>query len=178
MLSLSLCRSRGNSSVAVKVHRCFSSKSPKEFSAMCALLPRFFSCEFSCRRRRNLHAVLVSALVALGIASPSAVGQAVSSSGGPSKASQSAAVSAIPMTQAKPEAGDAAPGKGAQTGKGSHEGISISGYWKIDVRHPDGSLATHVEFENAVTTGAAEYWLPTVLLGGPLSTRVPTHHGC
>jgi hypothetical protein len=52
--------------------------------------------------------------------------------------------------------------------KGVNQGILVSGYWKIDVRNPDGSLAKHVEFENALTSDAINYWLPWALLGqGP-----------
>jgi hypothetical protein len=32
------------------------------------------------------------------------------------------------------------------------EGVTVHGYWKIDVRNPDGSLVSHTEFENALTT--------------------------
>jgi len=38
----------------------------------------------------------------------------------------------------------------ASTGSGPHEGIKVNGYWVIDVRNPDGSLVSHVEFENSV----------------------------
>jgi hypothetical protein len=36
------------------------------------------------------------------------------------------------------------------------EGITVHGYWKIDIRNPDGSLVRHVEFENSLvgTQGA------------------------
>jgi len=52
--------------------------------------------------------------------------------------------------------------------KGVNQGILVSGYWKIDVRNPDGSLAKHIEFENALTNNAITYWLPSALLGqGP-----------
>jgi hypothetical protein len=40
--------------------------------------------------------------------------------------------------------------KGAQK-----EGIKVHGHWTIDVRNPDGTLATHNEFENALTPGGA-----------------------
>jgi len=52
--------------------------------------------------------------------------------------------------------------------KGVNQGILVSGYWKIDVRNPDGSLVKHVEFENALTSDAINYWLPWALLAqGP-----------
>jgi hypothetical protein len=34
---------------------------------------------------------------------------------------------------------------------GTSEGIGVHGYWKIDVRNADGTLASHTEFENALT---------------------------
>jgi hypothetical protein len=38
----------------------------------------------------------------------------------------------------------------AQTanGGGQREGVTVHGHWIIDVRNPDGSLASHVEFDN------------------------------
>jgi len=37
------------------------------------------------------------------------------------------------------------------------EGIQVHGHWTIDVKNPDGSLASHNEFENALEpTGVAE----------------------
>jgi len=41
---------------------------------------------------------------------------------------------------------------------GNHEGIQVHGYWKIDVRDPDGRVVKHVEFENSLNTQ----------IGGPL----------
>ena len=46
------------------------------------------------------------------------------------------------------------PAVAAQDGAGN--GIGVHGHWTIDVRNPDGSLASHTEFENALavdTTG-------------------------
>lgn len=31
------------------------------------------------------------------------------------------------------------------------QGIRVSGWWKIDIRNPDGAVVKHVEFENALT---------------------------
>jgi len=44
------------------------------------------------------------------------------------------------------------------------EGIGVSGYWKIDVRNPDGTLASHTEFENALT-GDGQGSLVNLLFG-------------
>src|SRR5262245_32132688 len=35
---------------------------------------------------------------------------------------------------------------------GAAEGIGVHGYWVIDVKNRDGSLASHTEFENALTS--------------------------
>jgi hypothetical protein len=48
--------------------------------------------------------------------------------------------------------------------KGQHEGITVHGYWTIDVHNPDGKLVKHVEFENAL--------IPT--LGQPLLMALMT----
>ena len=54
-----------------------------------------------------------------------------------------------------------------QTGGPPAEGIGVHGYWKIDVRNPDGSLASHTEFENALTA-EGQSSLVNVLLGANL----------
>jgi hypothetical protein len=43
-----------------------------------------------------------------------------------------------------------------------HEGITVHGYWVIEVKNPDGKVVTHREFENALNA-------PT---GGPLLTAL------
>jgi len=48
---------------------------------------------------------------------------------------------------------------------GANQGIKVHGHWVIDVKNPDGTLATHREFENSLT-GANQGQL---LLGGLLS---------
>jgi hypothetical protein len=57
--------------------------------------------------------------------------------------------------------------------KGTHEGIGVHGYWTIDVRNPDGTLAKHIEFENGLcpsnvanTNYSGDYVLAGLLLGG------------
>lgn len=37
--------------------------------------------------------------------------------------------------------------------KGLNTGITVHGWWKIDVRNPDGKLVRHVEFENSLDPG-------------------------
>lgn len=34
--------------------------------------------------------------------------------------------------------------------RGTREGIKVHGHWTIDIKNPDGSLASHHEFENAL----------------------------
>lgn len=36
------------------------------------------------------------------------------------------------------------------SGDGRHEGIKVHGHWTIEVRNPDGKVATHREFENSL----------------------------
>ena len=38
---------------------------------------------------------------------------------------------------------------------GQHEAITVHGHWTIEVRNPDGTVATHREFENALTPNGA-----------------------
>jgi autotransporter translocation and assembly factor TamB len=45
--------------------------------------------------------------------------------------------------------------KTASTSDSPAEGIAVHGHWTIEVRNPDGSLADHREFENALTTTGA-----------------------
>lgn len=43
-----------------------------------------------------------------------------------------------------------------ETPRGPGDGIKVHGHWTIDIKNPDGSVASHNEFENAlVGTGAA-----------------------
>lgn len=39
---------------------------------------------------------------------------------------------------------------GSAQEKGKGEGIKVHGHWTIDVKNPDGTLASHHEFENAL----------------------------
>ena len=56
----------------------------------------------------------------------------------------------------------------AKPSGGPREGVKVHGHWTIDVRNPDGTLASHRDFENSlVSTGAA-------LLVGSLSRASAT----
>jgi hypothetical protein len=92
-----------------------------------------------------------------------------------SAATISRAQSAIPATAAaKAAAADSTakpPIPAAVTGKKQKgEGIQVHGYWKIDVRDPDGTLRAHTEFENALTTNdpnqsSGDFALASILSG-------------
>lgn len=83
-----------------------------------------------------------------------------------------AATQTTPQTTVTPAARPTTPTPAnAPQGKGAHEGIKVNGYWKIDVRNPDGTLDKHVEFENSLTTNdpyadSGDYALATTLAGG------------
>lgn len=48
------------------------------------------------------------------------------------------------------------PAPAAKSSRGPQEGIKIHGHWVIEVRNPDGTLATRREFDNALSiTGQA-----------------------
>jgi hypothetical protein len=79
------------------------------------------------------------------------------------KAAQSLAVkSPTPKPPAFQEVSESANSKQPDS---DSQGIKVHGHWVIDVRNPDGTLATHREFENSLT-GASQGQL---LLGGLLS---------
>jgi hypothetical protein len=56
---------------------------------------------------------------------------------------------------------------------GPQEGIKVHGHWTIDVRNPDGSVASHTEFDNALAPstgfGGGGASLLAMLLGGERS---------
>jgi hypothetical protein len=59
-------------------------------------------------------------------------------------------------------------------GRAMRSGVKVHGYWKIDVKNPDGRLASHTEFENSLTTGdpnglSGDDALSLLLSGGPSS---------
>jgi hypothetical protein len=57
-------------------------------------------------------------------------------------------------TATKPTAETAAPA-GQVVPKGQQEGIKLHGHWTIEVRNPNGTVASHQEFENSLTGGGA-----------------------
>lgn len=81
-------------------------------------------------------------------------------------------VQASATSPAVPAAAQAKAAPAAQTGqpapKGAHGGIKVHGHWTIEVRNPDGELASHTEFENSLTTTGT-----SVLNGFLLGSQVP-----
>jgi hypothetical protein len=47
---------------------------------------------------------------------------------------------------------------------GSHQGVAVHGHWVIDVKNPDGSLAHHYDFENALQS-TGQHMLTFLLTG-------------
>jgi hypothetical protein len=52
----------------------------------------------------------------------------------------------------------------SQVGKAPSEGIQVHGHWTIDVKNPDGTVVTHKEFENSLTSSGAAI-ISSLLLG-------------
>jgi hypothetical protein len=61
--------------------------------------------------------------------------------------------------------GSQAANKTEATGKPGEEGLTVHGYWKIDVHNPDGKLVAHREFENSLANGAASTFLYPLVTG-------------
>jgi hypothetical protein len=54
--------------------------------------------------------------------------------------------------------------------RGKSEGIKVHGHWVIEIRNPDGSLASRHELENALTTGG-QAALARLLLPGSFTSN-------
>jgi hypothetical protein len=50
-------------------------------------------------------------------------------------------------------------------------GIKVSGYWSIDILNPDGSQASHTEFENALRLEGGT--VMAILLSGTMAVQTP-----
>jgi len=121
--------------------------------------------------RRSL--VLVGLLVgALCFAGPS---RAQSSAGSAPSAAVKQADAGTRQAQAPPAAPQASSSAAAakpaapaekspaSQAKGAHEGIAVHGHWIIEVKNPDGTVASHREFDNGIANDGAD------LLTGVLS---------
>lgn len=60
------------------------------------------------------------------------------------------AASARPQAEAVPARHGEQEESEAKPNDASHQGIKIHGHWKIDIKNPDGSLASTHEFENSL----------------------------
>jgi hypothetical protein len=76
------------------------------------------------------------------------------------KQSSAAAAAKMQNHEVEGEASENVRADEKSSGDGSHEGIKVHGHWTIEVRNPDGTLATHREFENSYQQGSA---LPGIL---------------
>ena len=74
-------------------------------------------------------------------------------------AQQAAEKTSSAVTPAKKESEETSE-KTSEDGK--HEGIKVHGHWTIEVRNPNGSIATHREFENSLA-GAGAFPLTSFL---------------
>jgi hypothetical protein len=104
-------------------------------------------------RRRALPCFMVALVLCalVGLASGVALGQWPAPRTAASAPASSTASSANAARPAAATAQKLAPT--ASGGKGTHEGIVVHGYWKIDIRNPDGTLVRHAEFENSLAGG-------------------------
>jgi hypothetical protein len=68
----------------------------------------------------------------------------------------------------EPKQKETKPATTARNPGGKSEGIKVHGHWVLDVRNPDGTLASRKEFENALLTipGEGSSALATLLAGG------------
>jgi hypothetical protein len=70
------------------------------------------------------------------------------------------AVAQLPDTQAQTLKTVESPARVAEkSSRGPNEGIKVHGYWTLDVRNPDGTLSSHIEFENSLTSLGAGFLL-------------------
>jgi hypothetical protein len=83
-------------------------------------------------------------------------------SAGPGEKQSSAVAAAKAQSQeVKAEASESTAAEEKPSSDASHQGIKVHGHWTIEVRNPDGSLATHREFENSYDSTTT--LLPSIL---------------
>jgi hypothetical protein len=68
----------------------------------------------------------------------------------------------------------ARPTSPASHATGAHQGISVSGWWTIEVRNQDGSVAEHREFENELYVNGTQ--LLAYMLAGVVTAGEPLLH--
>ena len=105
------------------------------------------------RRRLLLAALLVMVLSLTTVSRAQSSLMAVTAQAEEKKAAVTAAETQVPDTPAKLTS---LPSKLAvqvhekSGNNGTHEGITVHGYWNIDIQNPDGKVTTHREFENSL----------------------------
>jgi len=107
-----------------------------------------------------LGASLMCAGVSHGQSSPPSTtpGVAVKAADAGTNQAQSPSGATTPKPATPPER------KSASRAKGAHEGITVHGHWTIEVKNPDGTVASRHEFENKISPIGAD--LLTGLLSG------------
>jgi hypothetical protein len=73
------------------------------------------------------------------------------------KLSSAATTAKAQSNQAQGEESESPVAKEKSSGDGRREGIKVHGHWTIDVRNPDGTVATHREFENSLTSSGGAF---------------------
>jgi hypothetical protein len=59
----------------------------------------------------------------------------------------------MPAAKAKAALAKSPPAPAAKRAGGAREGIKVHGHWTIEIRNPDGTLASRSEFENSLQGG-------------------------
>jgi len=78
-------------------------------------------------------------------------------------------IAALSCAQVFAQSLTTAPASGGASGAGQ-EGIKVHGDWTLTVRHPDGTIAAHHEFKNALATHLGGDRILAQLLGGTAVT--------
>jgi hypothetical protein len=73
------------------------------------------------------------------------------------KQSSAASTAKTQSNQDQSEESEGSVAEEKSPGDGRHEGIKIHGHWTIEVRNPDGTVATHREFENSLLGNGAQF---------------------
>lgn len=89
------------------------------------------------------------------------------------RAAQSATSSAKMRVRSAAGAANA-PAHPAKSNGGNHEGITVHGWWTIEVRDPDGKVVTHREFENTLNSSGGQV-LSDLLLGSAVPGGFDIH---
>jgi hypothetical protein len=108
--------------------------------------------------------LVLAALFAL-VLSNSNAGRAQSSAASPTTKAAAPAPLARTFESPVPALAQTATTAAKPSGNRMHEGITVHGHWTIEVRNPDGKLASHTEFENSLVQTSGVSMLADILLG-------------